>query len=79
MELLRNRVYGCNSKHGKRCLVFGVVYYLQNVTKKLYMVCFCHRNRLWHVPVQLSILFFSVSRGTSKTDFKELPVMRGRT
>lgn len=77
--LLSSRLYGCNSKHGKRCSVFGVIIYRTLLTKKLYMVCFCHSNRLWHVPVRLSILFISVSGSPSKTDFKELPVMRGRT
>lgn len=60
------------------CLELFIIYRTL-LTKKLYMVCFCHSDRLWHVPVRLSILFISVSRGPSKTDFKELPVMRGRT
>lgn len=78
-ELLRNMEYSCNSNHGKRYWFLETVYWIQNVTKKLFMVCFCHRNRLWHVPVRLSILFIFVSHGPWKTDFKELPVMRGRT
>jgi uncharacterized protein (DUF169 family) len=31
--LLSNREYHCDSKHGKRCLVFEIPYYPQSVTE----------------------------------------------
>jgi hypothetical protein len=49
------------------------------LNKKIYMELFCQKNRLWHMPEQLSILFISVGHGSSKAGFKELLVIRGRT
>lgn len=31
--LLRNREYGCDNKHGKRCLIGKFFYYEENVTE----------------------------------------------
>jgi hypothetical protein len=47
--------------------------------KKFHMKWFYQKNRFWHMPVRLSILFISVSHGPSKTEFKELLFIRGRT
>lgn len=57
----------------------SLIIYRMLLNKKIYRQCFCHRNRFWHVPMRLSTLFISVSHGPSKTDFKELLVVRRRT